>query len=458
MKDHIIAVSGTATATLAAILKEKGFELSGSDISFYPPMGDFARNMGLKIYQGFSRENIDLSLPLDGVIVGNFVPSSNPEAERAIELGLEIFSVPEALYHFVMKGKKRVVVAGTHGKTTTTALAAFLMDRAGMNPGFFIGGLPLDFPSSGRLGGKWFVAEGDEYETSFFDKGPKFLHFFPNHLLLGPVEMDHYDIYEDMKGLERVFSILVSMVPSSGLIVSARREPNIQITQRAKARTILVPSQKWGLVGIETKGHGMILRVRTPAGVEEFYHPSYSTPLAKNFSLLLPFLLEIGIKLQEIREAFKEFKGVRRRMELLWEGAQVKFFTDFAHHPTSLRLNLQDMRKRYPGWRLVAVVEPASWTMRSGIFQQTLPSALSPADVVIIAPPPSKKVKKGRGLDRERLRDDIARHGRLAFAPEDWEEVYELLPGLLEGKTALVLFSNGNIREKLQRIKDLLSG
>ncbi len=456
MKYHIIAVSGTATATLASLLKEKGANISGSDISFYPPMGEFVKALGIKLYDGFSRNNIDRSLPLDGVIVGNFVPSSNPEAERAIELGLDLFSVPEALYHFAMRGKERIVVAGTHGKTTTTALLAFLMDRAGLNPGFFIGGLPVDFPSSGRLGDNWFVAEGDEYETSFFDKGPKFFHLFPKYLLLGPVEMDHYDIYENLNELERVFSLLVSMVPSSGLIVAANTETNRRILQRARARVIAVPSREWKLEEIRKRGEGMVLSFKTPGGREEFFHPAFSTPLARNFSLALPLLLEIGLSLGSIKNGLKDFRGVKRRMEILGENEKVKFFTDFAHHPSSLELNLRDLRKRFEGWKLVALVEPASWTMRSGIFQSRLPGTLSPADSVILAPPPSSKIKKGRGLDRRRVVEELGAMGKEAFAPETWEEVYRRLHQVLGGKTVIVFFSNGNIQEKVQRIISLL--
>ncbi len=458
MKYHIIAVSGTATATLASLLKEKGAALSGSDISFYPPMGELVKSLGIKLYEGFSSENIDRSLPLDGVIVGNFVPSSNPEAERAIELGLDLFSVPEALYHFAMKGKERIVVAGTHGKTTTTALLAFLMDRAGLNPGFFVGGLPMDFPSSGRLGGDWFVAEGDEYETSFFDKGPKFFHLFPKYLLLGPVEMDHYDIYENLGELERVFSLLVSMVPSSGLIVSADTEANRKILQGARARVITVPSKEWALEEIREKGEGMVLSFKTPSGKEEFFYPGFSTPLARNFSLALPLLLELGLPLQSIKNSLKDFRGVKRRMELLGENEEAKFFTDFAHHPSSLELNLRDLRKRFEGWKIIALVEPASWTMRSGIFQDRLPGALSAADAIILAPPPSLKIKKGRGLDRKRVVEELGERGKEAFAPEDWEGVYSRLPQLLKGKTVVVFFSNGNIQEKAQRLIGLLFG
>ncbi len=456
MKIHIIAVSGTATATLAAILRERGFKLSGSDTGFYPPMGEFVKKLGLRIHQGFSRENIDRSLPLDGVVVGNFVSSSNPEAERVIELGLDIFSVPEALYHFAMKKKRRIVVAGTHGKTTTSALVSTILHEAGWNPGFFIGGLPLNFPSSGRLGGEWFVAEGDEYETSFFDKGPKFLHLFPNYLILGPVEMDHYDIYETMDGIKRVFSLLVNLVPSSGLIVSHPSRINEEILARSRARSIIL-GREWALEEIQEKGGGMIIHVKTPKGKEEFFHPTYSTPLAVNFSLALPLLWEIGLKMEEIKRGFSRFSGVKRRMELLAEGEGIMFFTDFAHHPTSLRVNLQDLKKRFPGWKVIAVVEPASWSMRSGIFQKELPGALSPAETVILAPPPSRKVKKGRGLNREEVALKLQGLGRLAYAPRSWEEVFELLRRLREGKTVVVLFSNGNLEGKVEGIKSALS-
>ncbi len=456
MKFHIIAVSGTATATLASILKEKGFEVSGSDTGFYPPMGELIKNLGIRTFEGFTKENVDKVLPLDGVVAGNFISSSNPEAERSIELGLDIFSVPEALYHFAMRGKQRIVVAGTHGKTTTTALVATLLHEAGWNPGFFIGGLPLNFPSSGRLGGKWFVAEGDEYETSFFDKGPKFFHLFPNYLLLGPVEMDHYDIYEDLSSIKRVFSILASMVPSSGLIVSYDSETNREILSSCRARTIIL-GKDWGLEDIKEKDGGMVLYMKTPVGVEKFYHPAYSTPLALNFALALPLLSELGLKMEEARKGFSKFSGVKRRMELLAKGKDIMFFTDFAHHPSSLALNLRDLKRRFKNWRLVAVVEPASWSMRSGIFQAELPQALKEAEAVILAPPPSKRVKKGKGLDRGSIAFELRSKGVEAYAPEKWEEIFFILKKLIKGKTLVVLFSNANIRDKAEGIKAALS-
>ncbi len=456
MKLHIIAVSGTATATLASILKERGFELSGSDTNFYPPMGELVKSLGIRTFQGFSKANIDRALPLDGVIAGNFISSSNQEAERSVELGLDIFSVPEALYHFAMRGKQRIVVAGTHGKTTTTALVATVLYEAGWNPGFFIGGLPLNFPSGGRLGGGWFVAEGDEYETSFFDKGPKFFHLFPNYLLLGPVEMDHYDIYEDLPSIKRVFSILVSMVPSSGLIVSHGSKTNREILASSKARTIIL-GDDWDLEDVKEKDGGMVLSVRTPAGVEKFYHPAYSTPLALNFILALPLLSELGLKMEDIRRGFSRFSGVRRRMEVLAMGEDLLFLTDFAHHPSSLALNLGDLKRRFKDWHLVAVVEPASWSMRSGIFQRELPRALREAESVILAPPPSRRVKKGKGLDRKRVAFELRSEGVEAYAPEKWEEVFSLLKKLRRGKTLVVLFSNANIRDKAEGIKAALS-
>lgn len=453
MKFHITAISGTATASLAYILLEEGHTITGSDRNFYPPMGDFVRSLPIKLFQNFSRENIDSVLPLDGVIAGNYASPANPEIERAIELGLQIYSMPEALFHFVMKGKKRIVVAGTHGKTTTTAMLAWGMVVAGMNPGYLIGGMPLNFETSGRTGREWFVVEGDEYETSFFDKGPKFLHYFPNYLILGPVEMDHFDIYDSIEEIKRNFSLLVYMVPPSGLIISFDSPINRQVLKRARAKVIFYPSEEIGYSNLEIKENSMKFSLKAGGQNLELSNQYISSSLiALNFLPVAYFLMKLGADLNTIEKAFSGFRGIKRRMELLGRRDDLYLFTDFAHHPTSLSKNIKDIRERFKDREIVAILEPASWSMRTDLFQDLLPESLKKADIVIIAPPPSGPLKKGKPLDRKRVCNELKRMGKKCRAPETWEEIYNQIPELVQDKAVVILFSNGNIKEKVQGI------
>jgi len=457
MKLHIIAISGTATASLAAILLEKGFKISGSDRNFYPPMGDFVKSLPVKLSEGFSRENIDKNHPLDGVIAGNLVSSSNPEVERAIELGLEIYSLPEALYHFAMKNKKRIVVAGTHGKTTTSSLLAWSMEVAGLNPGFLIGGMPLNFGRSGRAGKKWFIVEGDEYETSFFDKGPKFSHYFPNYLILGPVEMDHYDIYENLEDIKKSFSLLVSLVPSSGLIISYNNPVNREILEKARAEVVLYPTAELHYETLKNTENFLSFNLKIKDDyIKNLRSEVASSTIAINSLPVAYLLYHLGFGPKIIKKTINSFKGIKRRMESILKGKNFYFFTDFAHHPTSLRLNLKDLRSRFQDWKIISILEPASWSMRSNVFEKDLPEALSSADFIILAPPPKGALKKGIPLNRKNVCEALKKMGKNCVHPESWEEIYEILNELPEDNNVIVLFSNGNIDEKVGRIKDIL--
>lgn len=454
MKFHITAISGTATASLAYILLEEGHSVTGSDRNFYPPMGDFVRSLPIELFQGFFRENIDRVLPLDAVIAGNYASPANPEIERAIELGLQIYSMPEALFHFAMRGKKRIVIAGTHGKTTTTSMMAWAMEVAELKPGFLIGGMPLNFKTSGRSGREWFVVEGDEYETSFFDKGPKFVHYFPNYLVLGPVEMDHFDIYGSLEEIKRNFSLLVSMVPSSGLIISFDSPINREILERARAKVVIYPSETINYKNLILRENSMSFKLKIGAHEHSFSNSHLSGSLmALNFLPVAYLLTEIGIDIPTLKRSFAEFKGIKRRMELLGEKKDLYFFTDFAHHPTALSANLKDIRKRFEGWKIIAILEPASWSMRSNLFQNVLPASLREADVTIIAPPPPGPLKKGEPLNRKALCKDLTKMHRECQVPANWEDIYKKLPDIIDGKTVVILFSNGNIKEKVDNLK-----
>lgn len=457
MKFHITAISGTATASLACILLEEGHTITGSDTNFYPPMGDFVRSLPVRLFQGFSRENIDSVLPLDGIIAGNYASSANPEIERAIELGLQIYSMPEALFHFAMKGKKRVVVAGTHGKTTITAMLAWGMEVTGMNPGYLIGGMPLNFETSGRSGKEWFVVEGDEYETSFFDKGPKFLHYFPNYLILGPIEMDHFDIYNSIEEIKRNFSLIAHMVPLSGLIISYNSPINREVLKGVRAKVVFYPSEEISYSDLEIKENSMKFSLKAWNQNLELSNRYISSSLiALNFLPVAYLLKQLGADFKTIEKAFSGFKGIKRRTELLGKRDGLYLFTDFAHHPTSLSKNINDIRIRFKDWKIIVILEPASWSMRTNLFQDILPESLKEADIVIIAPPPSGPLKKGKPLNRKAICDELQSMGRKCTAPEKWKEIYNKVPELIKDRAVVILFSNGNIKEKVQKLKSSL--
>jgi len=387
---HMIAVCGTGMGALALLFREAGVRVTGSDVQTYPPMGDMLRGAGVEIRSGYCAEN--LPVDADCVVVGNAVSRDNPEVGAAVRAGIPLESFPEALAKFFLEGRRSVVVVGTHGKTTSTSILAWVLEAAGFSPGFLVGGEPRNFGSGSQVGeGPFFVTEGDEYDCAFFDKRPKFLHYRPELALFTSLEFDHADIYPDFDTLQRAFVRFVRLLPPSGLLMVC--------DQYAEARRAAAEAA----CRVETYGYGESADVRglfltgdDGGPVLEIVHSGESLglfplPLSGRHNGLnvlgcVGILRRIGVSTDLIREGLAGFLGVRRRQEPVGEAGGVVFLDDFAHHPTAVRETLLAVRMKYPGRRIVAVFEPRTHTSRRRIFQNEYAEAFLDADLSFCLP------------------------------------------------------------------------
>jgi len=464
-KIHMIGVCGVAMGTLALMLHERGHAVSGSDRNMYPPMSDVLAGSGVRLFEGFSADNIDSP---DLVVIGNAVSRGNPEVEYVLNARLPYLSMAQALYAFFLRDKEVVAVAGTHGKTTTTALLAHLLEESGMSPSFFVGGVTRNYGANHRLGsGRYFVIEADEYDSAFFEKVPKFVLYRPAHLLLTSLEFDHADIYRDLAEIELWFGRLVNMLPSGGTLLYAADYANLRaIADRSLSRRF-----SYGSGGADFtcafrgyEGDFSRLDIATPEGsfpVETslFGNFNYANVLAAAAMARL-----LGAPEQGIARGISSFLGVKRRQERIYDAGGVKIYEDFAHHPTAVRYVLGTMRERFPGARLWALFEPRSATSRRNVFQDVLPGSFAAADVVLIrAPYEGSAVPDGGRLDAARLVHDIS-----AIVPE--ARLFPDAGGMLDyiGRTislerenVIVIMSNGafdGIYDRIRVTMDALAG
>ena len=419
---HLIGIGGTGMASLAGLFHDAGCRVTGSDGPLYPPTSTILAAMGVKVHEGYDAKNLD-PVP-DLIVVGNAVKRGNPEAEQILDLRLPHLSMAAAIEKRFLTGRHVIVVAGTHGKTTTTAMLAWVLDHAGRAPGFLIGGSPQNFEAPYRIGaGKAFVIEGDEYDTAFFDKGPKFMHYRPDTALIGTVEFDHADIYRDEAEVRKVFRWLTNIVPRRGLIV--RHEDcaaTVDVTAHAQARVqgYGLASGSWRAISIEHRESGVAFRATRDgelvADVRLAVSGEYNV---RNALAVMAAAAEQGLTPAEIQAGLATFSGVKRRMEVKGEAGGIVVIDDFAHHPTAIAETLRAVRQRYPGRRVWCVLEPRSWSLRRNVFQDKLAAAFDAADEIVLAEvfgadqlPPEER------LDPARLVADIARRGRPArFLP-----------------------------------------
>ena len=392
-KIYLIGVCGTAMGALAGMLKDQGHEVTGSDAAIYPPISDFLEAKGISILAGPRPENLDQAAP-DLVVVGNVVRRDNPEAVRMRQLGLDHLSLPQALDRYFLTGRQSVVAAGTHGKTTTAALLAWLLTTSGNDPSFLVGGIVRDFEANYKLGnGPHFVIEGDEYDTAYFDKGPKFWHYRPHWTILTGVEFDHGDIFADLKDIISVFERFVSLIPADGrLLVFAEDATAMNLAGRARCPVIpygfgpqaLIRARQVSLgpgeVSFDLERRGRFLghfRSRLPGR-----HNLANTLAA------LGLLLEMGIDSAILAEGLRRFGGIKRRQEIIGQPGDVMVMDDFAHHPTAVRETLAALKAFYPHRRLVAVFEPRTNSSRRRFFQDDYPQSFHAADLVLVRQPP----------------------------------------------------------------------
>jgi len=454
---HLIGICGTGMASLAGILKEKGYLVTGSDQNVYPPMSTFLEAMSIPLLEGYSRENLSHRPHL--VIVGNVITRDNPEAMKLSCLRLPYLSFPQALSHFALKGKRSIVVSGTHGKTTTSAIVAWILEEAGLDPGFMIGGIPQNFDCNFKLGkGPHFVIEGDEYDAAFFDKVPKFLHYNPWATILTSIEFDHADIYRDLDHVVESFRGLMDIIPPEGLLIANGDSQTImQELKRAMCPVSiygLSGNRAWKAVDISV-GEDFTSFTVLKEGKK---HVRIATPLygRHNVSNLLSAVALadfLGVPLSNLVEAVRDFKGVKRRQEIIGEKRGVIVMDDFAHHPTAVCETTRAVREKYKGRRLIAVFEPRSNSSRRNIFQDRYASSFDEADLIMIPKPPLiQNIPPEERFSSERLVNELTEKGlKASYFPSTDLLLDELAKEVQSGDVVLIMSNGGfdNIHRRL---------
>jgi UDP-N-acetylmuramate: L-alanyl-gamma-D-glutamyl-meso-diaminopimelate ligase len=403
--------------------------------------------MGIAVYDAYDARHLE-PVP-DLIVVGNAVSRGNPEAEHVLDRRLPHVSMAAAIEQRFLTGRHAIVVAGTHGKTTTTAMLAWVLHHAGRDPGFLIGGSPKNFETSYRIGsGPAFVIEGDEYDTAFFDKGPKFMHYRPDTALIGTVEFDHADIYRDETEVKKVFRWLTNIVPRRGLIV--RHEDcaaTVEVTAGAQARVqgYGFVSGSWRASSIEHGASGTSFRATRDGALFTDVRLSMSGEYnVRNALAVMAAATEQGLTAAEIAAGLATFSGVRRRMEVKGEVGGIVVIDDFAHHPTAIAGTLRAVRQRYPGRRVWCVLEPRSWSLRRNVFQDRLASAFDDADQIVLSEVfGADKLPPGERLDPQKLVNDLARRGRPARFLPGVDAIVAHLAAELRREDVVAILSNG---------------
>ena len=451
-------------ASLAGMLQQRGHKVTGSDSAVYAPMSDFLAALGITVSQPYSERNLEPRPDL--VIVGNAISRGNPELERVLDERLPFASLPQVLYDEFLRGRERLVVAGTHGKTTTTSMLAWIFQVAGRSPSFLIGGIAENFGTSFQLGsGPHFLLEGDEYDTAFFDKGPKFLHYLPDAATLTSVEFDHADIYRDLDAVKTAFRRLVNLVPRRGRVVAYDGSPNVdECVARALCqveRYGFGESANWRIVDLvfePERTRWSVLREGSRWADFEFALAGKHNVL--NATAAAALAADYGIAPGAIAQALRTFKSVKRRLEVKAEVNGITFIDDFAHHPTAIAETLKALRTRYSGRRLWAILEPRSNTLRRNVFQEDLADSLALADRVVIADVfKSEAIPEAERLDPGAVVTALNGRGTPARQLADADAIVAAVaPELVPGDVVAVLSNGGfgGIYEKLPaRLKSL---
>jgi len=447
-----MGICGTAMGATAAALRQRGFTVTGSDENVYPPMSTFLEEKGVSIFPGYRPENLPADADL--IVIGNAIKRGNPEVEEVLNRKLFYRSLPETLKEFFLRGRHNLVVTGTHGKTTTTSLLTWILECAGLQPSYLIGGIPKNLGQGACLrDSKHFVIEGDEYDTAFFDKRSKFVHYLPELVIVNNIEFDHADIFNDIGEIKLAFRRLLNIVPGNGMVLLNSDDPNcVEIGKTCPAPIVgvgfsenaadRIEDAQWDGAGSRFKLFGTEFRLRLSGNFN-----------VRNAAMAASAARFYGVPLPVIQEAVATFEGVKRRQEVRGEKHGVKVIDDFGHHPTAIRETLAGLRRQYAGSRLWAIFEPRSNTTRRAVFQHELPAAFASADGVILA----KVAKLEQIPEDDRLHPDqvvaeIAATGKPAFYEPDVEQIIARVKGLVREGDIVVVFSNGgfeNIHTRL---------
>ena len=457
LRIHLIGVCGTAMATLAALLKSRGHQVQGSDQQVYPPMSDFLVAEGIKTFSGYSADNITADIDL--VVVGNAISRGNTELETVLERKLRYCSLPEAIRDHFLWGARSVVLAGTHGKTTTTSLTSWLLTHGGLDPSMLVGGIALNFGRSERTGptegssyhvgkGRDFVIEGDEYDSAFFDKTAKFLKYLPDIAVINNIEFDHADIYADLEAVLVAFRRLVRLVTRNGLLLIGADSPHA----KALVPTAVSPVETFGLDETAT-WRGSAIEHRD--GLTQFdvhrdgtLFGRFESPLlgvhnVRNALAAIAVGTRVGIPQQTLAEGLRQFRGIKRRLETVGVANGVTVLDDFAHHPTAVHETLSALRTGYPGRRLWAVFEPRSASSCRRVFQDDFAKAFGAADEIVLAAVFRSTLPEAERLSAEQLVDDLSRQGRHARHIPEIDDIVSTIARERRDGDVVVLMSNG---------------
>lgn len=445
---HLMGICGTAMASLAGLLKARGYHITGSDQNPYPPMSTQLESLGIPVMKGYRKENLHPNP--DYVIVGNVISASNEEAQELMRLGIEYTSLPKAMGEFIIQDRDCINVSGTHGKTTTTSLMAWVAQEVGVKPGFLIGGIPKNFSNSFQNPeGNYFIIEGDEYDTAFFDKVPKFTHYKPKHVILTSVEFDHADIYKDLDDVKRAFSVLMKLIPKQGTLLANADDKNVMSlydqAQCDKKFTYGIHGGDYRILNQKVTSDGIDFEVKFQGQTLG----KFTTQMSGEYNLLnaaavIGMSHQQGWDLEVVRAAVASFQGVKRRQEVLGEPQGVLVIEDFAHHPTAVRETVKGIKAKYSGRKIFGIFEPRSATSRRKIFQKDYVEAFKDCDQVLLAQAfDQSKIAEGDRFSSEELVADISKSGIKASVFANADSIVQEIVKVSKRGDLVLIMSNG---------------
>lgn len=449
---HFIGICGTAMGSVAAALQNRGYTITGSDQNVYPPMSDFLIKNNINVSVGHDENNIPDKVDL--VVIGNAMSRGNVEVESVLNRKIPYTSLPELIKRYFLQGKRNIVITGTHGKTTTSSIIAHLLNDNGLNPNLMIGGIPLDIGEGGRFTeSEFFVIEGDEYDTAFFDKRSKFVHYMPEIVVVNNIEFDHADIFNNIEEIKLSFKRMLNIVPENGIVFVNGDDNNaVEVTENCRAPVIKVGANDDCDFKIEN------LNLESFNSSFSIKENSYQLPMdgefnVRNAAMAIAVSDFLNIDQQNIIESVSKFSGIARRQELRGEEKNVKVIDDFGHHPTAIAATIGALKQRYPDSKIWAIFEPRSNTSRRNLLQSELEDSLSQADGVIISEVPNpEKVPDGELLDVESVIENLSSRGKEAFIGLSSDDIVNKLIPLTSSGDTIVVLSNGGfggIHEKL---------
>lgn len=451
---HLMGICGTAMASLAGLLKDRGYRITGSDLNPYPPMSTQLESLGIVIQRPYKKEN--LHPKPDFVIVGNVISADNEEAQELLRLKIPYTSLPVAMGEFIIENRQCICISGTHGKTTATSMMAWVAEQCDQKPGFLIGGIAKNFSQSFQNPkGDFFVIEGDEYDTAFFNKVPKFVYYRPRHVILTSVEFDHADIYKDLGAVKEAFAQLLNLIPVQGTLLACAEDKNVMELCAQSRRQRPDPVQKSFTYGLSQGDYRAKVLKISEMGTEfqvSFKGEglgSFQVTLTGDYNVLntlsvIGMAHQLSWDLNQVRQALQTFAGVKRRQEVLGEPQGILVIEDFAHHPTAVKETVKGMKSKYPGRKIFSVFEPRSATSRRKIFQKDYLEAFQSSDEILLAKAfDQSKINEGDRFSSEELIEDLRKTGRSAEAYDNVEQIVHALKAKAKKGDLILIMSNG---------------